>query len=117
MPPKAGWRSPTSSCRGSERRRWPQTERREAHRVDRGEPTPRGIRREKVTHLRLLGATLRVTAAEPPDELAQPEVSSGDLVEATLAVQREALDGPAADPGHRTQPPPGALVIGAPQID
>ena len=83
-----------------------------AQRVGRGEPAPRLVGREELAHLVLLRAGARVAGAQPPDELAQPEVAGGDLVEAALAVQREALDGPGADARQRAQPPPGPLVVG-----
>ena len=65
----------------------------------------------------LLRARLRVAGAQAPDQLAQREIARGNLVEAALPVQGEALHRPRADAGQRPQPPPAALVIGIAQRD
>ena len=82
-------------------------------RVDRREPSPRGIGSEELAHLRFLRAIARVAAAQPPDELAQGEVARRHLVESSLPVKPQALHGPGADAGQRSQASPRTLVVGA----
>src|ERR1039457_3925003 len=80
-------RSPTSSCRAGERE-----SRSQAHRVGRGETAPGGVRGEEIAHLRFLRTRLAVTAVQTPDQFAQDQIAGRQLVQSSLAVQREALD-------------------------
>jgi len=78
---------------------------------------PAVVAREDGADLVLAGPRPRVAGQQAPDEPHVAEVGGGQLVVAALALERQHLDGPAADARDRAQPPPGAVVVGAAQVD
>src|SRR4051794_41744489 len=82
-----------------------------------GQAGPGPVRSEELAHLVLRPPGGGVaTGAQAPDELEVGEIAGGQAVEAPLAVQRQDVDRPLADPGDLPQPRPSALVIRPPQV-
>src|SRR5579864_8915629 len=87
-------------------------------RVQTGQAGPRRIGCEELHDL-LLGRPRPgiPTASQPADEFEKGEVAGGQLIEPTLAGQRQLLERPAADPPDPGQPLPAALVVGSVEVD
>ena len=90
----------------------------DAHRVAGRQAGPLLIGSEEPTDLVLLGKCSRIASAQrPADELQQAKVAGGKLIVAPLAMERQHLDRPRADPGNRTEPLPAPLVVGIVEVD